>query len=181
MITHRDEGSHDNNDNIAFEDENNLSISHRPNNDDLISNLNDDLSRESHYIFVDQNNVNSFQMYTNDDLMTRDNEPLCNGNSLHIGNLPTGLHKCLQCDKAVHILFGCSIRIPGTSEGCGEPRICLDCDEKNSTIAENNATESWNRKRKLQNSRQSPSYLIRQPGFEYLDLNKKGSIVPVIL
>lgn len=41
--------------------------------------------------------------------------------------------------------------------------------------------ESWNRKRKLQNSRPSRSYLVRQPGFEFLELNKKGSIIPVIL
>lgn len=231
LITRSDEGSQDKNDNITFEDENNFSISHKHNNDDLISILNDDLSSGSHYIFVDKNNINSFQMHSDDDLMTRDNERLCNGSGLkcdeqnnisnsstddsslcsysaideideqpsfsssvsdsssnisqcqacRVGNLPTGLHKCAQCDKSVHILFGCSIRIPGTTEGCGEPRICLDCDEKNSKIAENNATEKWNRKRKLQNSRSSRSYLVRQPGFEFLDLNKKGSIIPVIL
>jgi len=38
-------------------------------------------------------------------------------------------------------LFGCSIRIPGTREGCGEPRMYLDYDKINSTIAESRELE----------------------------------------
>lgn len=99
------------------------------------------------------------------------------------GDLPTGMHKCLECGKSVH-LFGCSVGIPGTQEGCGESRICLECNNKKLIFAENNATESWCRKGKRQHSqtnRSSKSYLVQQPGFELLDLNKKGNITPVVL
>jgi hypothetical protein len=46
------------------------------------------------------------------------------------GDLPTGVHKCLECEKPVH-LFGCSVGIPGTEEGFGEYKICLECNKKN--------------------------------------------------
>lgn len=42
------------------------------------------------------------------------------------GDLPTGLHKCDNCHKAIHLLDGCSVSI-GDNEGCGEKRRCIDC------------------------------------------------------
>jgi len=58
------------------------------------------------------------------------------------GDYPTGLHKCMFCKKSVHT-FGCSISISGSNEGCGQKRICKDCDRKKSENIENNATEVW--------------------------------------
>lgn len=46
------------------------------------------------------------------------------------GDFATGAHKCIECDKPIH-LFWCSISIPGTEEGYGERRICVDCDKIN--------------------------------------------------
>jgi hypothetical protein len=39
------------------------------------------------------------------------------------------------------MLFGCSSLIPGTEEGCGEKRICFDCDKKKSMNDEKVACE----------------------------------------
>lgn len=228
MIKSHDQRSHSNNDNNTYDNQNNVSLSHSINNDNLMA-CEDDFLIISDTNFMNQNDVSLSRSNTENGLNTYsyDNELFDNFksnehsdatanstddsslsscisndvNEHHIynkssivntelkniqcqpcrnGDIPTGLHKCIQCKKAVH-LFGCSIRIPNTDEGCGEPRICLDCDKKNSTIAENKATESWNRKRKLQNSQSSRSYLVRQPGFELLDLIKKGNITSVIL
>jgi len=101
------------------------------------------------------------------------------------GNLPTGLHKCINCNIPVH-LFGCSISIPNTEEGCGEQRLCLSCDKKNSIQSEFSATENWNRKgrsqdNKLRSMKSSRFYLVNQPGFELIDLNLKRLITPVML
>ncbi|CAI6374126.1 unnamed protein product [Macrosiphum euphorbiae] len=95
------------------------------------------------------------------------------------GDLPSGLHKCSSCKKPIH-LFGCSIAAPGTKEGCGEERICLNCDNTASEEAENEAFENWNRKGKNQNikskiTRSARSYLVHQPGFDLVDLNKTRS------
>lgn len=51
---------------------------------------------------------------------------------------PTGLHRCLKCDKSVH-LFGCSVAAPDTEEGCGEGRICIECNSLTTINSENNA------------------------------------------
>lgn len=97
------------------------------------------------------------------------------------GDFPTGAHKCIECDKPIH-LFGCSIFIPGMEEGHGERRICLDCDKIKSILAETNATENWNRKSMIEKKKRSLRlYLNLQPGFEFLDLNKRGNITPVVL
>lgn len=101
------------------------------------------------------------------------------------GNLPTGLHTCFNCYIPVH-LFGCSISILNTEEGCGEQRLCLSCDKQNSIQAESIATENWNRKGRSQNNnlksmKSSSSYLVKQPGFESVDLNLKRLITPVML
>lgn len=91
----------------------------------------------------------------------------------------------LQVFIDVH-LFGCSISIPNNEEGCGEQRLCLSCDKRNSIQAESSATENFNRKGRSQNNnlkstKSSSSYLVKQPGFESVDLNLKRSITPVML
>lgn len=100
------------------------------------------------------------------------------------GDFPTGLHCCVYCKKAVH-LFGCSVPALNTAEGCGEKRICLDCNqEDNNTLKENKTFENWKGQGEdrsyLYKKRSSNSYLERQPGFEYIDLNRKGSVPPIL-
>lgn len=93
---------------------------------------------------------------------------------------PTGLHKCIRCKKSVHMLFGCSSSIPGTKEGCGEKRICFDCDKKKSMNAENVACEGWNKKgQATKKQRSAHSYINSQPGFELIDFNRKALIKPI--
>lgn len=71
------------------------------------------------------------------------------------GDMPTGLHKCVQCNKNVHIFDGCSIGI-NDEEGCGEKRLCVQCatkvpndqkkDGKERKVApEMHETEGWDR------------------------------------
>lgn len=188
MIKSHDQRSHSNNDNNTYDNQNNVSLSHSINNDNLMA-CEDDFLIISDTTFMNQNYVSLSRSNTENDLNTYsyDNELFDNFKSnehsdatanstddsslsscisidvnehhtynkssivntelkniqcqpCRNGDIPTSLHKCIQCKKAVH-LFGCSIRIPNTNEGCGEPRICLDCDKKNSTIAENKATE----------------------------------------
>lgn len=101
------------------------------------------------------------------------------------GDLPTGLHKCVRCKKPIH-LFGCSVSVSGTEEGCGQGRLCLNCDKITSELAENKAFEKWNRKGNNQNSllkrkRSARSYIVPQPGFDLLDLNRKRSSILIYL
>jgi len=94
------------------------------------------------------------------------------------GDFPTGLHKCKICQTNVH-LFGCSVPATGTEEGCGEERLCLICAD---IAVENNATEKWGKKhitKKSKISRSASSYLSKQPGFDELNLNEKGSSASV--
>lgn len=42
------------------------------------------------------------------------------------GDLPSGAHKCMKCEKNVHIFPECSTGV-GDSEGYGEKRICKAC------------------------------------------------------
>jgi len=97
------------------------------------------------------------------------------------GDLP----KCSNCKKPIHLLE-CSIAAPGTKEGCEEERICLNCDKTVSEAAEDEAFENWNRKSKNQNmkskiTRSARSYLVHQPGFDLVDLNKKRSSTLICL
>jgi len=86
---------------------------------------------------------------------------------------PTGIHRCIKCQKSIH-LFGCSVRNIHSEEGYGESRVCLSCAEKNN---ENVAEEYWRRKKKsssLSHHRSVRSYVVSQPGFDKLNLNQKG-------
>lgn len=67
-------------------------------------------------------------------------------------NWPGEAHKCILCNKNVHILPGCSLSI-GDSEGFGEKRVCVLCNSKQqqqqqNMIIEMGHTEKWNRKSK---------------------------------
>lgn len=78
-------------------------------------------------------------------------------------------------------MFGCSVAVPDTEEGCGEKRLCLECNENN---LEANAFENWKGKGKVQvtaskSSRSAKPCLNQQPGFNQIDLNKKGKITPI--
>lgn len=54
-----------------------------------------------------------------------------------IGEFPTsGAHKCKNCGDNVHAI-GCSVEIPGESEGYGQKRLCLKCYEDSAGNAEN--------------------------------------------
>lgn len=93
------------------------------------------------------------------------------------GHFPTVVHKCAVCNKSVH-LFGCSVRNVRSKEGYGESRICLSCAEQ---AKENDVENHWQRKYKTSNHyRSANSYLVSQPGFEHLNLNKKGTEKPII-
>lgn len=99
--------------------------------------------------------------------------------SVKNGHFPTGLHRCCLCTRAIH-LFGCSVQNPNSEEGCGETRICLNCYEISELSNKNNSIENWKNKGKpLEKKRSAKSYLEKQPGFENVDLNKKGSIVEI--
>lgn len=42
------------------------------------------------------------------------------------GDFPNGAHKCMKCNKPVHVFDDCS-HSAGEAEGYGEKRICKDC------------------------------------------------------
>lgn len=47
------------------------------------------------------------------------------------GNLANGAHRCIICNKAVHIINeNYSIAVDGTEEGYGQKRICIECLKK---------------------------------------------------
>lgn len=65
--------------------------------------------------------------------------------------------------------------VSNTEEECREEQLCLTCSE---TIAEDNARETWKNKsvaNKSKRTKSASSYLVRQPGFVHLDLNKIGT------
>lgn len=44
------------------------------------------------------------------------------------GDFPTGNgHRCISCNKPIHIFPGCSVPVPGTEEGFGQKAICIEC------------------------------------------------------
>lgn len=100
------------------------------------------------------------------------------------GDLPTGIHRCQICKKALH-LFGCSVPAENTEEGCGEMRIGLQCNKRNIAVeVENKSVENW-RGQGLVNilnskNRSAKSYLNKQPDFEYVNFNYKGPIKAIM-
>lgn len=72
-----------------------------------------------------------------------------------------------------------------TEEGCGESRICLQCNDRNKSIyLENNITENWKGqgipKVSQPEKRSAKSYLNKQPEFEHINFNKKGIFKPIM-
>jgi hypothetical protein len=56
------------------------------------------------------------------------------------GDILTRIHRCIKCQKPVH-LFGCSVEnVQNNEEGYGESRVCLWCAEKD---YENVVVEHW--------------------------------------
>lgn len=94
-----------------------------------------------------------------------DNE---NSSGCRNGGEPGGAHRCIECDRAVHILPCCSISI-GDEEGYGEKRLCNTCatsrtSPKASPIAavtEMQYSESWDKTKKKKKSK----YLTTAPNW----------------
>lgn len=95
------------------------------------------------------------------------------------GNLPTGLHKCISCDKPVHLMDECSVSI-GDEEGCGQKRQCMECHQSNvnsgreqsETCEALNTQESWSRK----NRSKSSKYMKPVPNWGLLSISQKVTI-----
>lgn len=86
------------------------------------------------------------------------------------GNLPSGAHKCVSCNKPVHILDGCSISI-GAEEGYGEKRKCVECfgSEQFGSL---NSQEKWSKK----TSKKSSKYTKPVANWGLVPVNKKVAI-----
>lgn len=96
-------------------------------------------------------------------------------------NLPSGAHKCFQCNKSVHILVECSISI-GDDEGYGEMRQCIACfrstANKESTQSEAlNEEETWMGGKK--NTKPS-KYMKSVPNWGLAPVNKRVGIPPLL-
>lgn len=93
------------------------------------------------------------------------------------GNLPTGGHTCIKCNKFVHTLAGCSVAIDD-NEGYGTKRICLSCHLKKRqttqlrATAEMNVLEKWGGKQKIKQS----VYLLPNPAFKLMSNIRKSKI-----
>jgi len=112
-------------------------------NGDCNSNGNDD--NEKYDKSTNDNNGNTIS--SDDNNYESENGEKTNGDvptclPCRNGDFPSGIHRCVYCNKAVH-LFGCSIKNPFSKEGFGESRICLICDNKNK---ESLANEIWMKK-----------------------------------
>lgn len=81
------------------------------------------------------------------------------------GGEPGGAHRCIECEKAVHILPCCSISI-GDEEGYGEKRLCNACAGAQKTletqssvppvsqaVSEMAYNETWNKKKEKKESK----------------------------
>lgn len=104
--------------------------------------------------------------------------PACNS-----GNSPTDAHKCIVCDKAVHIFTECSVSI-GDEEGYGERRKCIACHQaflqnakkQMTTAKEMNYKEKWQRKTKSKSSK----YTKSAPNWGLVAINKKVKIARLV-
>ncbi|KAF2896608.1 hypothetical protein ILUMI_09568 [Ignelater luminosus] len=63
------------------------------------------------------------------------------------GDAPEGVHKCVVCNKNVHVLDTCSALIAGKKEGSGEKRLCRECstidEQAIDEIVATNQQENW--------------------------------------
>lgn len=99
------------------------------------------------------------------------------------GGEPGGAHRCIECDKAVHILPCCSVSI-GDEEGYGERRLCNACVRSRKSlrtsspilpsvsqaVSEMEYNESWNKTKKKTTSK----YMKTAPNWSLnLNIQKK--------
>lgn len=96
------------------------------------------------------------------------------------GDKPSGLHKCVSCSKAIHILDGCSVDI-GEDEGCGQKKICMSCYGTNTkqqmakqAIKEKNYTDVWSRKNRKQIKHSK--YMETVPNWNLFEVQSKVKI-----
>ena len=61
------------------------------------------------------------------------------------GKLPSDAHKCIFCEKAVHVIEGCSYPLSDAEddEGYGQQRICKSCFEVRENMKAERAVENW--------------------------------------
>lgn len=90
------------------------------------------------------------------------------------GDFPTGAHTCIQCQKNIHILSGCSVAIDD-NEGYGTQRMCTSCHMKNQNISILNIQEVWGPK-KTRNTKKKSYYLQPNPTFNLMSDTKKCKI-----
>lgn len=95
------------------------------------------------------------------------------------GGEPGGAHRCIECDRAVHILPCCSISI-GDEEGYGEKRLCNACASTrkasqcpisvSQAVSEMQYNETWNKTK----PKKSSKYVKPAPNWNLnMNLQKK--------
>lgn len=99
------------------------------------------------------------------------------------GNTASGAHKCMYCNKAVHIFAECSISM-GEEEGYGEKRQCIDCynkksvkstlDKETESAQALRVEEKWAKNPKK--STKTSKYLQTVPNYGLTPVNNKMSI-----
>lgn len=101
-----------------------------------------------------------------------------------LGNdLPTGLHKCIFCNKNVHLFDECS-KSCDDEEGCGERRICIQCfddqrDQKEKCISQEkvlNTKEGWNKNNKQKRTKRKSIYTHHEPNWKHVNDPQKPKI-----
>lgn len=99
---------------------------------------------------------------------------------------PTGVHRCVLCKKAIHILSGCSFPQIGATEsdeGNGEKKICFACFntnrerheiivDSNQDLLDGHVVENW-KNLGLQKTKKRPYYLGTNPDFVHVNLRSR--------
>lgn len=73
-------------------------------------------------------------------------------------HFPTGAHKCINCNRPVHIFETCSLPVGGEEEGFGEKRLCIRCSEEKS---------SGEKQKEIQRKSARKRKVTFNPDFEY--------------
>lgn len=131
--------------------------------EDLASEQNNDKKRRTMPIMENSNQLKQWNAWEkiveNSDHSEENDEQITHNTSIdgcQNGGEPGGAHRCIDCDKAVHILSCCSISI-GDEEGYGEKRLCNACARQRPStsqsqdlstqrsISEMHYKEQWNK------------------------------------
>lgn len=95
-------------------------------------------------------------------------------------NLPTGAHKCTDCNKSVHLLSGCSYPLPfSQEEGYGQQRLCKNCYIRRENFSEDQAVENWKGLALPPKKRKRSSYLEPNEEFKNIDFSSKRNSNPI--